>query len=193
MEDENPHRSDNNFTHSQKLKLKYENSRFFIVIIIVFLLLNFIFVPFEDPQQLIQDQNNNIPITNLNPSQIIDNTQKIENKNANKDKENIINENSEIKNNNENKDKKMNDKNNDGVEKMNIITKTTRNFFRNFEFFSLFGFIGLICYLMLKNYKDGDQDKLDDTDGNENEDLKNTGTKNYYELLRDSEDYYENI
>jgi len=77
--------------------------------------------------------------------------------------------------------------------KMRYIEKSTRTFFKKFEMFSLFGFFGVLYYIMWHN-----SNKSEDIKENENkpekENEKDNKDKTKYQLLKDDDDdYYENI
>ena len=108
-----------------------------------------------------------------------------------------------IPNNNQIEVSKENDKINEKVEqniinenkennkaKMRYITKSTRTFFKKFEMFSLFGFFGVLYFVMWNN---SNKEEEQNDDGNKEKE-NNNQNKYKYQLLKDEDDdYYENI
>ena len=80
---------------------------------------------------------------------------------------------------------------------MRYISKSTRTFFKKFEMFSLFGFFGVLYYIMWHNSNKSEEvNESENKNKNEQdqEHRKDNQDKIKYQLLKDDEDdYYENI
>ena len=78
-----------------------------------------------------------------------------------------------------------------GREQMNFQQTTSRRFLRGFENFCMFGFIGVIVYLIYNNGENNnDQQNQDNQRDNKKKDNTNPSG---YALLDDDAEYYENI
>ena len=78
-----------------------------------------------------------------------------------------------------------------GREQMNFQQTTSRRFLRGFENFCMFGFIGVIVYLI---YNNGENNNEHQSQDNQRDNKKKDNTNpSGYALLDDDAEYYENI
>lgn len=78
-----------------------------------------------------------------------------------------------------------------GREQMNIQQTTSRRFLRGFENFCMFGFIGVIVYLIYNNGENNNEEQNQDNQRDNKK--KDTTNPSGYALLDDDAEYYENI
>lgn len=79
-------------------------------------------------------------------------------------------------------------------EQMTIQQNASRRFFRGFENFCMFGFIGVIAYLIYNNGDNQNNDHPSSNNDNKKSDNKQDNNSNGYALLDDDNaEYYENI
>ena len=154
------------------------------VLIIVLIALNLIFVWYGDGHYVPANNNRNIINNNepFSPPKVVVNEEKKEQNNI----EDNIQDNK--KDNDKNIIIEKNKENESNKAKMRYVEKSTRTFFKKFEMFSLFGFFGVLYFVMWNN-----SNKLEEDSENKNEQEKQDD-KNKYQLLKENEDdYYEHI
>ena len=92
----------------------------------------------------------------------------------------------------ESKPEDNNKKDSNGREQMNIQQATSRRFLRGFENFCMFGFIGVIVYLIYNNGENNSEQQNQDNHRDDNK-KKDPTNPSGYALLDDDAEYYENI